>query len=187
MLGIHPGFGGTVRAPHLIGPPAALDLMLTGRSLRGDAALKLGLVDRLVKRENLDQAAREIVLAAPQKRQASFGQRTLAWPLIRSFVAAQTRKQVARRANPEHYPAPYAIVDLFARHGAKGAAAYEGEARSIARLFLSESSRNLVRVFFLQNRLKAMGGNPRGRWPACTSSAQASWAATSPPGARHAA
>jgi 3-hydroxyacyl-CoA dehydrogenase/enoyl-CoA hydratase/3-hydroxybutyryl-CoA epimerase len=163
MLGIHPGFGGTVRAPRLIGAPAALDLMLTGRSLRGDAALKAGLIDRLVKREQLDEAAREIALAAPPKRRAPFGMRMLAWPLIRSFVAAQTRKKVARRARPGHYPAPYAIIDLFARHGAAGAAAFEAEARSIARLFLSESSRNLVRVYFLQNRLKALGGKSARR------------------------
>ncbi len=158
LLGIHPGFGGTVRMPRLIGAPAALDLMLTGRSLRGDAALKLGLIDRLVPRDRLDSTAREIALAAPAPRRASLALRMLCLPLVRSFVAAQTRKQVARRANPAHYPAPYAIVDLYARHGAHGQAAYEAEARSIATLFLSESSRNLVRVFFLQNRLKALGG-----------------------------
>jgi 3-hydroxyacyl-CoA dehydrogenase/enoyl-CoA hydratase/3-hydroxybutyryl-CoA epimerase len=161
MLGIHPGFGGTVRAPALIGVPAALDLMLTGKSLRGDAALRLGLIDRLVPREKLDATAREIALSAPPRRRAPFAQRMLAWPLIRNVVAAQTRKQVARRANPAHYPAPYAIVDLFERHGGAGAAAYEAEARSIAKLFLSEQSRNLVRVFFLQNRLKALGGKSR--------------------------
>jgi 3-hydroxyacyl-CoA dehydrogenase/enoyl-CoA hydratase/3-hydroxybutyryl-CoA epimerase len=158
MLGIHPGFGGTVRAPRLIGAAAALDLMLTGRSLRGDTARKIGLVDRLVPRDQLDAAAREIALAPPPPRRAPFAQRLLCWPIIRSLVAAQTRKQVARRANPEHYPAPYAIIDLFAQHGASGRAAYEAEARSIAKLFLSESSRGLVRVFFLQNRLKALGG-----------------------------
>jgi len=158
LLGIHPGFGGTVRTPQLIGVPAALDLMLTGRSLRGDAALKCGLIDRLVARDQLDSAAKEIALAAPARRRAPFGQRLLAWPLVRSVVASQTRKQVARRANPAHYPAPFAIVDLFARHGAAGAAAYEAEARSIARLFLTAQSRNLVRVFFLQNRLKSLGG-----------------------------
>ncbi len=136
LLGIHPGFGGTVRTPRLIGAPAALDLMLTGRSLRGDAALKLGLIDRLVPREALDTAAREIVLAAPPPKRAPLMLRLLGLPLLRSFVAAQTRKQVARRANPAHYPAPYAIINLFARHGALGAAAYEAEARSIAALFL---------------------------------------------------
>ncbi len=158
MLGIHPGFGGTVRTPQLVGPTAALDLMLTGRSLRAEQALKIGLVDQLVPRERLAGAARELALAAPPRRRAPLGQRMLAWPIIRSFVAAQARKQVARRAKPEHYPAPYAILELFARHGASGAAAFEAEARSISRLFLSEQSRNLVRVFFLQNRMKALGG-----------------------------
>jgi 3-hydroxyacyl-CoA dehydrogenase/enoyl-CoA hydratase/3-hydroxybutyryl-CoA epimerase len=163
MLGVHPGFGGTVRTPRLVGAPAALDMMLTGRSLRGDEALKRGLIDRLVERDKLDAAAREIALAAPAVRRPPLGQRVLAWPLVRSYVAAQARKQVARRARPEHYPAPYAILDLFARHGAAGVAAYEAEARSIARLFLSESSRNLVRVFYLQNRLKALGGKSTRR------------------------
>lgn len=164
LLGIHPGFGGTVRTPRLIGAPAALDMMLTGRSVRGDAALKLGLIDRLVPREGLDAAAREIALAAPPRRRAPLALRLLGLPLLRSFVAAQTRKQVARRANRAHYPAPYAIIDLFARHGAGGTAAYEAEARSIAGLFLGESSRNLVRVFFLQNRMKALGGKNARRF-----------------------
>ncbi|MFZ2507651.1 MAG: enoyl-CoA hydratase-related protein, partial [Steroidobacteraceae bacterium] len=64
LLGIHPGFGGTVRAPRLVGAPAALDLMLTGRSLRAEAALKTRLIDRLVTRAGLDEAAREIALAS---------------------------------------------------------------------------------------------------------------------------
>ena len=126
--------------------------------MRAEEALKLGLVDRLVPRDKLADAAREIALAAPPAAPRPLGQRILAWPLVRGFVASQARKQVARRANPAHYPAPYAILELFARHGASGAAAFEAEARSIARLFLSEQSRNLVRVFFLQNRMKGLGG-----------------------------
>jgi 3-hydroxyacyl-CoA dehydrogenase/enoyl-CoA hydratase/3-hydroxybutyryl-CoA epimerase len=158
QLGVHPGFGGTVRTPQLVGASAALDMMLTGKSLRAPEALKIGLVDRLVPRAGLLQAARDLALARPSRRRPGLAQSALCWPLVRGFVASQARKQVARRARPEHYPAPYAIIDLFARHGASGAAAYEAEARSIARLFLSEQSRNLVRVFFLQNRMKALGG-----------------------------
>jgi len=158
MLGVHPGFGGTVRTPQLVGAPAALDLMLTGKSLRAEEAKKLGLVDRLATRDGLAAAAREIAVAAPPRRRPPLGQRVLAWPVIRSFVATQARKQVARRTRPEHYPAPYAILELFERYGASGAQAFEAEARSIAKLFLSEQSRNLVRVFFLQNRMKALGG-----------------------------
>ncbi len=164
MLGVHPGFGGTVRAPRLVGAPAALDLMLTGKSVRAGEALKLGLVDRLAPRDRLADAAREIARAAPPPRRPPLGRRALAWPLVRSFVASQARKQVARRANPAHYPAPYAILELFERHGAAGAAAYEAEARSIAQLFLSEQSRNLVRVFFLQNRMKSLGGQSKRKF-----------------------
>ncbi len=164
QLGVHPGFGGTVRLPQLIGASAALDLMLTGKSVRAKDALRLGLVDRLAPRTEMLAAARDIVLAAPPRHQPPFTQRALAWPLLRTFVAGAARKQVARRANPKHYPAPYAIIDLFERHGASGAAAYEAEARSIAKLFLTEQSRNLVRVFFLQNRMKALGAKSARRF-----------------------
>ena len=164
MLGIHPGFGGTVRTPRLVGAPAALDMMLTGKSLRAEEALKLGLVDRLAPKDGLAGAAREIARSVPSRRRPPLGKRILAWPLLRSIVASQARKQVARRANPAHYPAPYAILELFERHGATGAEAFEAEARSISRLFLSEQSRNLVRVFFLQNRMKALGGKSKRKF-----------------------
>jgi 3-hydroxyacyl-CoA dehydrogenase/enoyl-CoA hydratase/3-hydroxybutyryl-CoA epimerase len=158
MLGIHPGFGGTVRAPRLIGAPAALDLMLTGRNLRPDKALRLGLVDRLAPPGQLKEVARALVLERPARRRPSIGLRLLQLPLLREWVAARARKQVARRARLEHYPAPYAILSLWEAFGARGSAAYDAEARSIARLFLTPTSRNLVRVFFLQNRLKALAG-----------------------------
>ncbi|TAK50728.1 MAG: hypothetical protein EPO25_18650, partial [Gammaproteobacteria bacterium] len=161
LLGIHPGFGGTLRAPRLLGAPAALELMLTGRTLRGRDALRMGLLDRLVPRAELDAAAREILLAAPPVRRAPPALRLLSWPLLRHVVAAQSRRQVALRVRREHYPAPWAIIDLWARHGGRGPAAMEDEARSIAALLCSETSRNLVRVFSLQNRLKALGGGGR--------------------------
>jgi 3-hydroxyacyl-CoA dehydrogenase/enoyl-CoA hydratase/3-hydroxybutyryl-CoA epimerase len=66
-------------------------------------------------------------------------------------------KQVAGKARREHYPAPYAIIDLWSRHGASTRTGYEAEARSIADLMCTSTSRNLVRVFFLQNTLKGQG------------------------------
>src|SRR5690606_34715981 len=62
------------------------------------------------------------------------------------------------RARRAHYPAPYAVVDLWRRHGANPRTAYEAEAQSVARLVCSPTSRNLVRVFFLQERMKGLGG-----------------------------
>ncbi len=78
--------------------------------------------------------------------------------LARPFVRRALVAQVAGKARREHYPAPYAIIDLWSRFGAHGAAAFEAEARSIAHLFTTDTSRNLVRVFLLQDRLKALGG-----------------------------
>jgi 3-hydroxyacyl-CoA dehydrogenase/enoyl-CoA hydratase/3-hydroxybutyryl-CoA epimerase len=158
MLGIHPGFGGTVRTPQLIGARAALDLMLTGRSVRAKKALELGLVDRLAPPDRLKEAAAALLRERPAPRRAPLVDRLLSLSPVRGYVASQSRQQVARRARREHYPAPYAIVDLWQQHGASGAAAYEAEARSIAELFCTDTSRSLVRVFFLQDRLKALGG-----------------------------
>lgn len=48
MLGLLPGGGGTVRLPQLTSIPTALDLELTGKSVKADKAKKLGIVDMLV-------------------------------------------------------------------------------------------------------------------------------------------
>ena len=161
-LGIHPGFGGTVRTVRLIGVRPAMRMMLTGKPVRADKALRLGLVDRLVGESELKEAARSILLEAPAPRRAPLAERMLGWPLVRSLVQHSLIAQVAAQAPPEHYPAPYAIIDLWTRYGAHGPAAFEAEARSIAHLFTTETARNLIRVFLLQDRLKALGGKASG-------------------------
>src|SRR5258708_2666033 len=124
-----------------------------------DAESGYRLIHQLVTdQEQLQAAARDFVLRRPPPRKASFGERILSSALVRPFVRRALIAQVAAKARPEHYPAPYAIIDLWARYGAHGAEAFEGEARSIAQLFTTETSRNLVRVFLLQDRLKALGG-----------------------------
>ncbi len=158
MLGIHPGFGGTVRSVQLLGVATAMDLMLTGKNLRPDKALRAGLVDEVVPAGRLHEAAKALALHPRARRQAPLGQRLLNLPLVRGLVAGKVEQQVRRRARKEHYPAPYAIVDLWRSHGASPRTGYEAEAQSVARLVCTPTSRNLVRVFFLQERLKALGG-----------------------------
>ncbi|MEM1262075.1 MAG: 3-hydroxyacyl-CoA dehydrogenase NAD-binding domain-containing protein [Pseudomonadota bacterium] len=159
QLGIHPGFGGTVRAVQLAGAREALQLMLTGRSLKPAHALRLGLVDRVAA----DSAAAvsealTLIQQRPARRRAPLLDRLLNWSPLRPLVAGQVEKQVARKARKEHYPAPYAIIDLWRRYGAAGERAFEAEAHSIAELMVTPTARNLVRVFFLQNNLKRQGG-----------------------------
>src|SRR4029453_980751 len=125
MLGIHPGFGGTVRSVRLIGVTAAMDLMLTGRNVRPDKALRLGLVDRPPPRAELSAAARALALDPPAPHRASLRERLLSAGPVRGLVAPKIQAQVARRARREHYPAPYAIVDLWREHGANPSSGYE--------------------------------------------------------------
>jgi 3-hydroxyacyl-CoA dehydrogenase/enoyl-CoA hydratase/3-hydroxybutyryl-CoA epimerase len=155
QLGVHPGLGGTVRAVQLAGPIAAMDLMLTGRSIRPKKALELRLVDRVVPAASLRDEAKRIALARPPQRSMTFKDRVLNSGLVRPILANQMRAQVRKRARADHYPAPYALIDLWKRFGASGQAAYEAEAQSMSELLCTATSRNLVRVFFLQERLKS--------------------------------
>jgi 3-hydroxyacyl-CoA dehydrogenase / enoyl-CoA hydratase / 3-hydroxybutyryl-CoA epimerase len=158
QLGIHPGFGGTVRTVRLVGVRPALDLMLKGKPCRGPRALEIGLIDQLVPPSELKASAKRLLQKPPPRRTAPFVEKLLNTKAMRPFVARQAAAALRSKVPREHYPAPYAIVDLWLKHGAAGAEAYEAEARSIAALMCSPTSRNLVRVFLLQNRLKGLGG-----------------------------
>ncbi len=156
-LGIHPGFGGVARLPRLVGATAAMDMMLTGRSLSARAAKKIGLVDHAVPQRHLQRAARELIRTRPEKKQAGGLSALGNHALVRPLLARVLRKKVAAKARPEHYPAPYALIDLWRKHGTDKPAVLRAEELSIARLVTGDTARNLVRVFFLQERLKSQG------------------------------
>ena len=164
MLGIHPGFGGTVRCVRLIGVRAALELMLTGRPFRAARALQTGLLDELAPAPELAARAKALLMRRPSRKTAPLLDRLMNIGVARPLVGKQMRATLRHRARRDHYPAPYAIVDLWQRHGARGAVAYEAEARSISELMCSPASRNLVRVFLLQDRLKGLGADSRAEF-----------------------
>ncbi len=156
-LGIHPGFGGTVRSIQRMGVLKAMPMMLTGRAYNGRSALKAGLVDYTVPLRQLKHTASFVIRHQPPVASVPFFTRLLEKKPLRALVAMQMRKQVAQKARPEHYPAPYALIDLWEKHGGNPGAMYSHEARSVSRLILTETAQNLVRVFFLQSRLKGLG------------------------------
>ena len=157
-LGLHPGFGGTVRAVQICGVRPAMQIMLTGNPITVDKGRRIGLVDRIASEDNWRQAAKELIAAARPKQRAPFVERLLSLAFVRPFIKPMLVKQVASKARKDHYPAPYAMIDLWATHGASAKTGYEAEAKSFANLMCTSTSRNLVRVFFLQNMLKGQGG-----------------------------
>ena len=158
MLGIHPGFGGTVRSVQLMGARPALDLMLKGKPLKGARALALGLIDRLVAPADLLPSAKQLLRQAPPKKTAPLIEKLLNLSALRPLIAARVAATLRQKLDRRHYPAPWAILDLWQQQGASPARGYEAEARSLSTLMCSETSRNLVRVFLLKDRLKGLGG-----------------------------
>ncbi|HET7923001.1 MAG TPA: 3-hydroxyacyl-CoA dehydrogenase NAD-binding domain-containing protein [Gammaproteobacteria bacterium] len=155
-LGIHPGFGGSVRSTRLVGVIPAMSFMLNGRNVHAREALRIGLVDRLAKPDAAREVARELILKAPPRRTPPLLQKLLALAPLRSLVASLLNKQVAARVRRDHYPAPYAVIELWRKYAGSDEM-YVQEAHSIARLMLHDTARNLVRVFLLQDRLKSLG------------------------------
>jgi 3-hydroxyacyl-CoA dehydrogenase/enoyl-CoA hydratase/3-hydroxybutyryl-CoA epimerase len=158
MLGIHPGWGGTARLPRLIGAPPALQAMLTGRPFSASRARAAGVVDKLCAADKLLETARKLALH-PRKR--SLKQRLNAWATniwpTRQILAPMVRKQTTARVRKEHYPAPFALIEVWRQGGGKISQRLKLEARSVTRLAATPTARNLIRVFFLQERLKGLG------------------------------
>ncbi|MDH3536516.1 MAG: 3-hydroxyacyl-CoA dehydrogenase NAD-binding domain-containing protein [Gammaproteobacteria bacterium] len=156
-LGIHPAYGGVVRATALINPLKSLELMLSGRGLSARAAQAIGLVDSAQPARQIERAARQIALSPPARQQMPLFGKVLSLPGIRNLLAGYMKKQVAKKAPRQHYPAPYAILDVWANYYGDNKRMMEEEANSVTRLMQGNKVRNLIRVFFLQTRLKGLG------------------------------
>ncbi len=162
LLGIHPGFGGTARLIRTIGVPSAMNLMLTGRTLRSKQAKSMGVIDKAIPERHLKRAAVLMIQREPKPRRAPGWQTVVNAGMARPIMSKFLRKQVAAKASPKHYPAPYALIDLWEKHGGDEREMLEQEARSVAGLVTGSTAQNLVRVFFLQERLKALGRPAEG-------------------------
>ncbi|QQR39553.1 3-hydroxyacyl-CoA dehydrogenase NAD-binding domain-containing protein [Devosia rhizoryzae] len=157
-LGIFPGFGGTGRSIRQAGPVDAMQIMLTGKMLRAGAARRLNLVDKLVRhRDMLRWEGRKAVLQKRKSSEAGLVKRAMALPLVREAVANKMREQAGKKARKEHFPAPYALIDLFQKHGDDWKAMVRGEIDAFVPLMGSPTATNLRRVFFLSESLKKQG------------------------------
>jgi 3-hydroxyacyl-CoA dehydrogenase / enoyl-CoA hydratase / 3-hydroxybutyryl-CoA epimerase len=162
LLGLHPGLGGTVRMPRLINPVQAMTMMLTGRSEPARRAKSLGLVDAVTQERHVRAAISDAVRGRLKTaRQGMLGQLLNTSP-ARSLLSGRMRREAEKRAPHANYPAPSALIDLWAQHGGDDAAARQkAEISSFARLLVGDTAQNLVRVFFLRNKLKGLAD---GTW-----------------------
>ncbi|HET6631136.1 MAG TPA: 3-hydroxyacyl-CoA dehydrogenase NAD-binding domain-containing protein [Rhodanobacteraceae bacterium] len=155
QLGIHPGWGGTARLPRLIGAPAALKLLLTGAPVDARKAAALGVIDRVCSPEALIDTARAMIARPPP---VPLGRRTQAWASnlwpARQALAPVLVRQTAAKVRKQHYPAPFAVIEVWRRGGDNITQRLKLEARSVARLAATPTAHNLIRVFFLRERLK---------------------------------
>ena len=160
-LGLFPGFHGTARSIRQAGPAAAMEHMLSGRFLRAGAARGAGYIDQFVdNRQQLKWAVRKAIVQKRKSKPAGTLKSMLSASPVRGMLVSKMRKEVAKKAREEHYPAPYQLLQLFAKHGGSIRGLKRNEAKFFAPLMVGETSRNLRRVFKLQEMLKAQA--PKG-------------------------
>ncbi|HEX7052266.1 MAG TPA: 3-hydroxyacyl-CoA dehydrogenase NAD-binding domain-containing protein [Longimicrobiales bacterium] len=160
-IGIIPGFGGTTRLPRLIGPRAALELIVSGRAIPAQKAARIGLVDECVPHDLLEERARRFAweridrgLMRPRRRRG-FAVRLLEDTAPgRRILFAQARKRVLRETRG-HYPAPLVAIDTVRETLPLPLdEAFAREARAVGTLAASPVCKNLIHVFFLMQGAK---------------------------------
>ncbi len=153
-LGIHPGYGGTVRLPEVIGDLAALKLIVTGKTIGPSAAAAMNLVDATVASRHLHRAARKFLKEQPTPRRAQRWKRIPHLTPLRNPVAYFYRRRITAKVPRRHYPAPHSFLEHWQCMSADPTAALRAEARSVAALFEAPQTRQLVRIFGLREALR---------------------------------
>jgi len=159
MLGLHPGLGGTARLTALVNPMQAMTLMLTGRTIDARRAKSLGLVDAVTHERHVRNAVKDALFGRLKRAQPGLANKILNATGMRGLLANRMRAKAAKAAPSEHYPAPYALIDLWEKHGGHKQAMLEAEQASFAKLMATSTAQNLIRVFFLREQMKKLAGS----------------------------
>jgi 3-hydroxyacyl-CoA dehydrogenase / enoyl-CoA hydratase / 3-hydroxybutyryl-CoA epimerase len=133
--------------------------MLTGTTVDAKRARRIGLVEYCVPERQMKRAVKAAIQHPLSRKKGSFLHFLSGLWVVRFILARYLRRSVAKHAARKHYPAPYAIIDLWEHFGGNPAAMYREEARSVAHLVTGTTAQNLIRVFSLQERMKTLGRN----------------------------
>jgi 3-hydroxyacyl-CoA dehydrogenase/enoyl-CoA hydratase/3-hydroxybutyryl-CoA epimerase len=159
MLGLHPGLGGTARFTRLVNPMQAMTLMLTGKTIDARKAKSLGLVDTVTQERHVRNAVKDAVFGRLKRARPGLLNTILNSGPARGFLASRMRAEAEKAAPHEHYSAPYALIDLWERHGGDKVLMLAAEKASFANLMVTPTAQNLIRVFFLREQMKKLAGS----------------------------
>jgi len=120
-------------------------------------AKKTGLIDNVVPQRHLKRAAIQLIETRPAKSQPSFIHKMATFGLVRPLIAHFMKKMVSGKAHKKQYPAPFVLIDHWKKYADMPTEMYLNEARSVAQLITGSTSKNLVRVYLLQEQLKTLG------------------------------
>jgi 3-hydroxyacyl-CoA dehydrogenase/enoyl-CoA hydratase/3-hydroxybutyryl-CoA epimerase len=158
MLGVLPGFGGTYRLPKKVGLPAALDMILTGKQIKGKNAYKMGLADAMLPAERMKELAPQY-LGRPKKKKSlkeEIEKAAMDNFLTRKIIFQKAREQVMKNTKG-FYPAPLKILEVLETGSGKNRSDYLAmEAQAFAELSQSVQSKNLQHIFFLTDNSKKL-------------------------------
>ena len=161
QLGIIPAWGGSTRLPRLIGLPKALDVILGGKTLVAKPALKCGMIDDIAPREYLVEKACQLILkrgAKLRRRSQKFSHALCKTGPVVKFISDKVQKQVFHKTRG-HYPAIPKALEVVTQGLCKSLDASQAlERDAILELGSTEACRNLIRIFFLQERAKKLSG-----------------------------
>ena len=153
-LGIFPGFAGTIRAPKLIGLVNALDLILTGKTIDAKKAYKIGLADMI-----FDDAQKEFMLEGFIKKaiygilKKRVGFHILNYAPLNEIIFNKALKGLEAKVNKD-FKAPYKALEVIkATINKELEDAIKIEAREFAKLAVSKESKNMIKLFFLFEKL----------------------------------
>lgn len=161
-LGLIPGLEGSVRLTHCIDPLEAMKMILKGKPVSAEHAKRLGIVDDVLEERHLGNALYQYFNTSHSDAKPSLKDKVLTTDIARRFEARQMHKKAAQKANLEHYPAPGALIDLWEQTGNNPESMAKSETRTFAKLLNGETAQELIRVFFLSEKLKNLGKGAQG-------------------------
>jgi 3-hydroxyacyl-CoA dehydrogenase/enoyl-CoA hydratase/3-hydroxybutyryl-CoA epimerase len=122
-----PALGGTARFTHLVNPMQAMPLMLTGKTIDARKAKAIGLVDAVTEERHVRNAVRDAVFGKLKRAKPSALIPIMNFSPVRGILASRMVAEASKAAPREHYPAPYALIALWEKHGGDRAAMLKAE------------------------------------------------------------